>query len=63
MNRSTAKVQKEEEWWTDLRNDEVDGHFFTRKRIEDLEDWGRKLLLRFLKFSSNATAKKVDFGL
>jgi len=32
-------VQKEEGWWTDLKNDEVDGHFFARKRIEDLEDW------------------------
>jgi len=63
MNRSTANVQKEEEWYTDLRNDEVDGHFFTRKRIEDLEDWGRRLLLKFLDFSSNDATGKVDFGL
>jgi len=56
-------VRKEEGWWTNLRNNEVDGHFFATKRIEDLEDWSRKLLLRFLEFSSNAAARKVDVGL
>jgi len=56
-------VRKEKGWETDLRNDEVDGHFFARKRIEDFEDWCRKLLLKFLGVLGNAAARKVDFEL
>jgi len=36
MNRSTAKVQKEGRWKTNLRNNEVDGHFFTNQRFRGL---------------------------
>jgi len=31
-----------------------------RGEIEDLEDWWRRPLLEFLKFSNSAAAKRVD---
>ena len=34
-----SKSAEKEGWLTDLRNDEVDGHFLARKEIEDLGDW------------------------
>jgi len=34
MNKSAVKVQEKSR--TDLRHDEVDGHFFTGKEIENL---------------------------
>jgi len=34
-----SKSVGREGWQTDLRNNEVDGHFLARKKIEDLGDW------------------------
>jgi len=62
MNRSTVKVQ-EKGWKADLRNDEVDGHLLTGKKTEDLGVGEERPLLKFLEFSGNAAAEKVDFGL
>jgi len=43
---------------TDLRDGEIDGHFFPeRKKIDDLKNcWGS---LDFLGFSNNAAARKM----
>jgi len=44
----------------DLRDDEVDGHFFPeRKKIDDLKNCWEGFLLGFLGFLNDAAARKI----
>ena len=62
MNEDMVKIHKVE-WWTDLRNGEVDGHFLARKEIEDFKIGGEKPSLEFLELSNSVAARKVELGL
>ena len=52
-----------EKWWTDLRNNEVDGHFLARKTIEDFGVGEEGSSLEILETLGGAAAGKVSFGL
>jgi len=48
---------------TDLRNDEVDGHFATGRIIESFEVGGEGTSSTILELLDSTTAKKVKLGL
>ena len=59
INRDTVKAQ-EEEWRTNLRNVEVDGHLPAKRMIDGFEVSEEGALLEFLEISNSATARKVE---
>jgi len=56
------KYGKKKRGWEkiDLRDDEVDGHFFSkRKKIDDLKNCWERYSLEFLGFLNDAAAEKI----
>ena len=62
MNMDMVKAQ-EVEWWTNLRNGEVDGHLLTKRMVEGFEVGEERALLEFLEISNSVAARKVELKL
>ena len=62
MNKGARKVQ-EMVRRTDLRDDEVDGHFTTEEVLESFGVGEERASLEILELSNSAAARKAELGL